>query len=179
MIRYDSIKKYPRSYYMVNIPLDSLKINLDRYAESQQKFGYKFELNPDFQRGHVWNYEQKQAYMEYLIRGGTSGRDVYFNHPRWQSDYKADMVCLDGLQRITACLEFLNNSISVFHGNFYSDFDMIPFSACMLNFHVLNLKSRKDILYWYIQFNSAGTTHSDEDLSRVIQLYREELSKEL
>lgn len=65
------------------------------------------ELNPNFQRGHVWTREQQIAYVEYRLRGGKSGVDLYFNCSFWfegkrgNTGYQA-YVCVDGLQRITA-----------------------------------------------------------------------------
>ena len=32
------------------------------------------QLNPDFQRGHVWTNEQQIAFLEYFLKGGKSDR---------------------------------------------------------------------------------------------------------
>lgn len=31
------------------------------------------QLNPDFQRGHVWTEEQQIAWLEFFLKGGKSG----------------------------------------------------------------------------------------------------------
>jgi hypothetical protein len=71
-------------------------------------------MNPDFQRGHVWTEEQQIAYVEYLLKGGMSGRTFYFNKPSWKNKDTIngydDFVCVDGLQRTTAIEKFLNNA---------------------------------------------------------------------
>lgn len=166
-MKYSDIEKFPHSSYCVNVPLRSV----DRWViENEEDLG--LEMNPDFQRGHVWNEEQQSAYVEYLLRGGLDGREVYFNHPGWQYDYKGDMVCMDGLQRITAVRRFMNDEIRAF-GALASEFDMIPAMDVSLRFHVFRLKTRKEVLKWYVQFNSAGVVHSDEELNRVTKMMEE------
>ena len=43
------------------------------------------QMCPDFQRGHVWSAEQQVAIVEFLLRGGRSGKKVYFNSPSWMA----------------------------------------------------------------------------------------------
>ena len=85
-------------------------------------------LNPPFQRGHVWTEEQQKAYIVYLLRGGPSGKDLYFNCPSWHckatTDYN-EFVCVDGLQRITAIRKFIQNKLKVF-GCYYNEFEDEP-----------------------------------------------------
>lgn len=49
-------------------------------------------LNPDFQRGHVWTESQQIAYLEYILRGGKSGRDLYFNNPSWRRRVPRELI---------------------------------------------------------------------------------------
>jgi len=42
------------------------------------------DLNPNFQRIHVWTLERKQQYIEFRLRGGGSGNILYWNYPKWQ-----------------------------------------------------------------------------------------------
>lgn len=133
-------------------------------------------LNPDFQRGHVWTKEQQIAYLEFQFRGGKSGRDLYFNCPYWPglptgTGYE-DYVCVDGLQRITAWAAFLNNEVPVF-GHFCNEFtDRFPVEITM-KVHINNLKTRKEVLQWYLGLNAGGTPHSREELTRVAKLLEE------
>lgn len=71
---------------------------------------YNLQLCPDFQRGHVWTEEQQSKYIEFILRGGKTGRDFYFNWNR-KTD---ELVCVDGLQRTTALLHFITGDIKVF-----------------------------------------------------------------
>ena len=36
--------------------------------------------------------------------------------------------------------------------------------------HINNLKTRKDVLQWYLGLNTGGTPHSREELTRVAKL---------
>ena len=92
------------SYY-VNMTMQQL---VDSIARDERDMG--LILESEFQRGHVWTKEQQIAYIEYFLKGGMSGRDLYFNHPDWyhksEGNYH-DYVCVDGLQRITAVRRFM------------------------------------------------------------------------
>lgn len=51
---------------------------------------------------------------------------------------------MDGLQRVTAALAFLNDEIPVF-GCLHSEFeDKIPFTQSSFRFHIHNLKTRTE-----------------------------------
>ena len=112
MVKYTSFRSIPRfishGSYAVDYGIDYLPKVIKDFEN-----GWGLILNPDFQRGHVWTEEQQVRYIEFLLRGGTTGRDFYFNCPSWHNSVKAgaydDFVCVDGLQRITVILRFINN----------------------------------------------------------------------
>lgn len=124
------------------------------------------QLNPDFQRGHVWSESQQIAYIEFRLRGGKTGNVVYFNHPEWMGSFIGEFVCVDGLQRITAIQRFLNNEIKAF-GTYYKDFeDALPRDIHM-TVNINNLKTKEEVLKWYIEMNEGGTPHSEEEINKV------------
>ena len=61
-------------HYAVDYPIDRLISFLEDEIRD-----YGLQLNPEFQRGHVWTRKQQIAYVEFLLRGGRTGRDLYFN----------------------------------------------------------------------------------------------------
>lgn len=131
---------------------------------------YNLQLNPDFQRGHIWTEEQQIAYVEFFLKGGKSGRDFYFN----LNDY--EYVCVDGLQRTIALTRFVNNEIKAF-GQCFSEFEFDKFlvehqpgAEFAVNIYRNNLSSKKEVLEWYVDMNSGGTPHSDEEIDRVKQM---------
>ena len=79
------------------------------------------DMDPDFQRGHVWNDRQRSKYVEYLLRGGQSSFDIYWNQPGWpELNKKADLpdvlMIVDGKQRVTSVRMFMGEYIQTgFH----------------------------------------------------------------
>lgn len=121
--------------YAVDHPLDYLDETIERY-----KTNYGFNMDADYQRGHVWTEQQQIAFVEYFFKGGKVN-PIYLNAANWMSaKFKTGpLELVDGKQRITALLKFLRNEIPVF--------------GCY----------RKD-------FKDRGTPHSLEELERVRNL---------
>ena len=153
--------------WQANMPMRYI---FDKIKEWEEDKYYQLQLNPNFQRGHVWTEEQQVAYVEFLLRGGKSSKVIYFNKPSWQSSMIIngydDFVCVDGLQRLTAIMRFLNNEIKVFD-TYYKDFeDKLPMGIDLI-FNVNNLKTEKEVLQWYVDMNAGGTPHTNEEIKRV------------
>ena len=152
--------------YQVNMPIKHFKQWIDENIDDG------LQLNPAFQRGHIWNPDQQSSYIEFLLKGGQSGRVIYFNCPSWLNrsylkkyEYN-DFVCVDGLQRTNAILAFLDNEIKAF-GLYYNQFeDKIPFDVNVL-INVNNLKTEKEVLTWYVEMNAGGTPHTKEEIEKV------------
>jgi len=125
------------------------------------------DMNPDFQRGYVWASKQKEQYVEWILRNGDSGRDVYFNHPGWFRSWDGRMVIVDGKQRIDAVVGFLNNKVKAYgyYKNQYSD--KWNTLHCAFHVHIADLESRREVLQWYLDMNTGGTYHTDEEVENV------------
>ncbi len=155
--------------YEVNVGLDYLETFLIGL------FKDGLELNPDFQRGHVWTLSQKEQYIEYFLSGGESGKVLYFNKPSWQMEKETeydDFVCVDGLQRVTAIREFLKGEVKAF-GQFVKDFGLrirLSVSIDSLRININNLQTKREVLEWYVQMNSGGTPHTTDEIKKVNQL---------
>lgn len=184
-MKFFDIDKLTRvSNYAIDVPISYMMPTLQHYIDDMD-----LDMNPDFQRGHVWTEEQQVAFVEYLLRGGMSGKDIYFNAPFWNrsvTDGKYNsFVLVDGLQRLTAALKFVNNKLRVFRdldktnhiGYLFSDFEGRPSLDFCFKFHVNDLQTRAEVLKWYLEMNSGGTPHSQEELNRVSKLYADELNK--
>lgn len=172
-MKFKDIPKFTqRPPYHVNTDLDDIETWIQ---DNINELG--LQMNPDFQRGHVWTKEQQTAYMEYLLKGGSSGKDFYFNRVGGMNDFgnlKSDFVCVDGLQRITAIFSFLHNEIPVF-GHYLRDFeDSLRFADVRFSMNVNDLKTRKDVLTWYVEMNSGGTPHTQEEINRVKKMLEDE-----
>lgn len=130
------------------------------------------DIDPDYQRGHVWSMAQKRAYMEYLLRGGEAARALTFacdahgaNRNQWR--------LLDGKQRLSSALDFMADKIGVFvdkdhpEGHVASGISGIRGHLVNFEIRVIAVDSRLDELTIYLNMNSGGTPHSQEELSRV------------
>mgnify|MGYP001590788437 CR=1 FL=1 len=170
-MNYKDIKPFtPDGGYQVDIPLAYLIDSVDRYTKE-----YDLDLDPDFQRGHVWTDNQRIRYVEYLFREGQSSRIIYFNHHSWQGSYNKShrLTIVDGLQRLTACLMILNDEIPIF-GTLKSEFTGKMSIMIGLKFAINNLKTRAEVLQWYLDLNSGGTVHADSEIKRVKALLETE-----
>lgn len=171
-MRFSNIPQFTKSAeYTVNIRFSQLLRHVESMIEDDC-----LELNPDFQRGHIWSEEQQSEFVWYFLRGGISGRDIYFNCPNWGNgqptgEYK-DFVCVDGLQRLTALTKFLNGEIAA-NGLFLKDFEG-PLSLFnnTLKFHINDLETREEVITWYLEMNTGGKPHSLEELERVRNLIK-------
>lgn len=166
-----SIKDIPKltGWGNYNITLEWNYLGL--WINTQLESGLQF--TPDFQRNRVWSKEQKVKYIEFCLRGGKSGRDILFNCPNYVGSSDTlynEFVLVDGLQRLSAVLDFLNNNLAVFNGNYIGDFTdlrRVILRGQRFNVYINDLQSKREVLEWYIELNSGGTPHSKKDIDRV------------
>jgi hypothetical protein len=163
-MKFSDIKKFTQDgYYHTDIVFTDVKHSIERYIKE-----YGLILNPDFQRGHVWTKNQQIAFVEYILKGGITS-DIRLNHPGWMNSFKGKFVCVDGLQRLSAIVAFLNNEIPAFD-ILYKDFE--GNTAVSISIRINNLKTRKEVLQWYIDLNTGGTIHTKEEIEKVKNLLK-------
>lgn len=145
------------------------------------------DLDPDFQRGHAWDDAMRSRYIEHLLRGGRSGRDIYWNCPNHSgtrtaasTDLPSTMTIVDGKQRLTAVMLFAADRVTVFGGHALSDFDqeariraISATGTLRLQMHVHSLTRRTELLRWYLDLNEGHVAHSAEELTRVRELLKQ------
>jgi hypothetical protein len=170
---YDIPQYTKSSRYECDVAWQYLENQLNTFQES---YDGGLELCPDFQRGHVWTDNQQIAYIEFNLRGGTSGRDIYFNATDFDG-FTSSIQLVDGLQRLTAVRKFLANEIPAFgqlRNEYKGRLDPVRFR---FRVHVNDLPTRADVLKWYLEMNSGGTPHSEDELNRVSMLWMNEVRK--
>lgn len=140
--------------------------------------GIGIDLNPIYQRGYIWQQDQKIAYLEYILRGGFSGRDIFWNSANWQgSGEVGKLELLDGQQRVKTVLEFLDNKVPIFGGNYYKEIEgSLRQTEGRFKFHINNLVTKIEVVDWYIGLNTGGSVHTEEDM-RVAFDYRKSLEE--
>ena len=136
---------------------------------NEQVDKYNLQLKPEFQRGHIWTLDQQEKYIEFILRGGKTGRDFYFNLDRKTNEY----VCVDGLQRTTAFVRFIDGEIKVFD-QYFDDFcftkretDGNPLPEFRVNVYMNYLENKREVLQWYVDMNAGGTPHTNDEIEKV------------
>ena len=161
----------PWGGYSVDVSWGYLSEEIKLYGD-----GTRVELCPDFQRGHVWTYAQQVAYVEFILKGGRSGKDILWNCPGWMDTFRGPMQVVDGLQRLEAVRRFMADEIPAFGYKRREYSDRLPLNA-RFTFHVNNLEKRSDVLRRYLDVNSGGTIHSQSELQRVRALLEAEIGQ--
>jgi hypothetical protein len=168
------IPKFPRAYYEITVEWNHLERQLESFDErgKNNEFG-GMDMNPDYQRGHVWTRAQQIAYVEYQLMGGEVGRNIVWNSPDWDNGYKRPTELVDGKQRITAVLAFMRNEVPAF-GHLRREYtDSIRLTSTHFQFRICKLESREEILQLYLNINAGGTPHTAAEIARVRALLAE------
>lgn len=170
-MKFRDIKQFPRSTYSVDVDWSHLKNYLQDLKENEG-----VNLNPIYQRGYVWTERQKTEYLEHILRGGFSGRDIFWNSANWQSAGETGVLELvDGQQRVKTVLQFLDNKVPIFDGYYFQDFtDRMRTINARFRSHINNLPTQLEVVEWYLGMNKGGSIHTEEDLKPAYD-YRNEL----
>jgi hypothetical protein len=173
--RYQDIPQFVQcGSYEVDVSPDRMLVNIEDFKKD-----YDLQMDPDFQRAHVWSEAQQRAFIEFFFRGGRTARVVYFNKPSWhrlQSTGYDDFVIIDGKQRVEAWRKFYANEIKVF-GSYAREYKDSPHLLQTMKMNINDLQTRAEVLQWYIDFNSGGVVHTDEEIERVKELLKKEKRK--
>lgn len=166
---FKDIPQFPRAHYTIDVSWDYLQSTIDHYVEQG------LDMDPDYQRGHVWSTAQKVAYIEYVLKGGEIAKTIIINAPRWDARGYEGATLVDGKQRVAAILDFMANRVPVFGGHRYSDFTgrLRMFNA-RVTWSVVTLATRADLLQLYLNINAGGTPHTPEEIERVRALLAQE-----
>lgn len=175
-MKFKELKKIRPCKNAVDFNLGSVISQLERYEND-----YGLDYDPDFQREHVWFFEHQVAYVEHILRGGTT-YPIIFNSPLWGDESQGNrdlpntLVVVDGKQRLTAILKFLNNELPVFDGNYLRDFDdaSLMLKRIGVQFSFNGIQTRLELLDWYLELNSTRVAHTDAELNRVQELRMQE-----
>ena len=170
MPKFQDIPQYTHwGHYSCSVSWQYLFSTLDDYNE----FG--LDMNPDFQRGHVWTRKQSIAYVEFGLKGGRGGRDILFNCPGWHlGKRKGEFVLVDGKQRLNAVIMFLKDELPAF-GCLRKEYtDKMNSLEQRFLFHINDMETRREMLQWYLDLNTGGVVHTSEEIEKVKFLLEKE-----
>lgn len=137
------------------------------------------DIDPEFQRDHVWTEQQQINFVEFFLQGGKTGRVIYLNYPSFMKNEKKsgynDFVLVDGKQRLQAIRRFYNNEIMAFGRTCKELFPNDRFMlAQSMKININTLQTYAEVLKWYLDMNSGGTIHTPEELNKVRNLLAKE-----
>lgn len=167
------IQPIPQAKYTVDCMFADLEWQLSRYADDWGGLN----LDPDYQRGHVWSSAQQREFIEGILRDtvGESQLIIQFNVPHWtidtvETDLPREMQIVDGLQRLTAVRKFIAGEIEPFgltHKDLAGSSYSLRLSRYRFRFAIHDFSRRADLLTFYLNINAGGTPHSAEEINRV------------
>lgn len=131
----------------------------------------KTNMNPEYQRGLVWNIDDKRKLIDALVQGRSIGAITFA-----KNDFKDEFLyeILDGKQRLSAIAEFVADGF---------DYQDVRFSelcsASQLEFFNLSLgvidvsfDNDREKIEYFIELNSAGVKVSDDFLDALRKLVK-------
>jgi len=162
---------FPHAAYEVHVPWNHLEDTLAHHVKD-----YGLNLDPDYQRAHVWTKKQQTAYIEYMLLGGELSRTLVFTADHWMSSGDLKRYELtDGKQRLEAVRAFLRSEVYAFRYTFKQYKGTLRFTHHNFGWRVVEVENRADVLKLYLSMNAGGTPHSPKELARVQQLLAAEL----
>jgi len=169
MALFRDIPLLPRAHYEVDVDWHYL----EKFIANAIEFD-GLNLDPDFQRAHVWTKQQQQDYVEYVMQGGEVGKNLTFNAKGWGSNLElGSYEIVDGKQRLEAVRAWLRDEFKA-HGYFRSEFTDRMRLHMGFRWRVCSLNTREEILQLYLNINAGGTPHTQDELDRVrVMLERE------
>ena len=158
------------------VKMESVDFGLRRIPEGLLEY-YNVDMNPDYQRSHVWSREQRQEYIGFILQGGTTPPIVI------NKTNEVDCAVVDGKQRLTSICKWLDGEFpALTHDR--REVHVEQFREDKTSWIGLNTSitievgfvdlTRAEVLDYYLRLNSGGTVHDEEEIERVRELLEEE-----
>jgi hypothetical protein len=163
------------------IPIPSSQVDEDIRHFFKGERRRELNMDPDYQRGHVWSPDQQVAFVGYFLSGGPVPNiwiqryDSVRTGGRLYVD-KA-MEVLDGKQRLTALQAWMDGKIPARLVNgeviWAADLSAVDWRFCRgIKINYVDL-TRAEQLALYVNLNAGGTPHSPDEIARVEAMIQE------
>lgn len=135
-----------------------------------------------YQRGLVWTLEQKQNLIESIYNGVNCGsilvrkRSYNWNYKQTKSEDTSFLDVVDGKQRLTTMLDFINNKFPDANGVYYRDFSENA-QRRLTDHQLFNYAefgedaTDEDVIRQFLKVNFTGVPQSKEHIDYVKSLY--------
>ena len=141
------------------------------------KDGY-LDLNPDYQRGSVWNLEQKIELIDSIFKDIEIGKFAIIEYELRPKKGSFVYEMLDGKQRFLACYDFYtdkfkyeNMLLSEMH-----EYDQFHFRHYIIEVIYTRDITRKQKLEYFLRLNTKGVEQDKNHIEMVKELLEKENS---
>jgi len=128
---------------------------------------YSLDFNPPFQREKVWNIGQKTRFIESILKGVIMP-SIIINVP---IDTRTGTV-IDGKQRLTTIIDFVNDRIDVFSGYKCSEIDNLPKQTVFIQF--TRFETMNECTELYLALIYGQTAHTQDEIEKAENYYRKQ-----
>lgn len=145
----------------------------------------RLDIDPDYQRAHVWTLEQSAAFVGHKLEGGECPT---LTIQRWPVSVSVVDELVDGKQRLLAILGFIEGRVPALltdgHSYFIGEWpreDQQYFSRSfelMLRAKYVSCRDRAEVLRLYLKLNRGGSVHTDAEIERVRALLAMEAERD-
>jgi hypothetical protein len=151
--------------------IQSYRTTLNGLVLNYYHFG--IDMDPDYQRGYVWDLEDKRKLIDSIFKEMKIGLFVLNKLPFREKGPMSEII--DGKQRLTAIIEFIEDRFD-FQGYKWSELyhvDRDRFMNLPIELAEFEESSKENILKTFLNVNQAGKPVSEEHLSKVKQMLEE------
>ena len=138
-----------------------------------------YEMDADYQRGHVWTSKDKIALIDSIFQGIPIGKIVLIELPYKENSPAFEV--LDGKQRITAIIKFYEGRFK-YKGRYYRELSILDRSY-FTNFnisigYITGKFSQEDRYKYFLRLNTFGKPQDQNHINKVIKLLEKEVKKD-
>lgn len=148
--------------------IDLKRIHDFFYPEEDKTFD--LDLDPPYQRGHVWTEEQASRYVGFLIQAGKGSPLVPLIFIQRDESFTRNDEVIDGKQRLTAMSRWVHDEIpATVEGCNYWYRDTTRLERLRLpSFKVAYIDlTERQRLRFYLLLNAGGTIHTETEIGKV------------
>lgn len=171
----ETLTKENKWYHLLEITQNMAMRLIDVYRYWLDK---EIDLNPFYQRDLVWSKKQKLAYIMAIFEKGIETKPTFIvnvvKEPR--------LEVLDGKQRITTLLDFIEDKIKLENGKVFSElneedkktilFHQVRYTRIIKQGYNNDLTDKEKVEL-FLEINELGTKMSDKHIEKIKEEYLE------
>lgn len=133
-------------------------------------------MNPEYQRGYVWELEDKQLLIDSIFNNIDIGKFafIHLDDKKWAETGNGYEI-LDGKQRLSTIIDFYENRFP-YNGVYYNDLSAKDKNV-FLNHHIVQGEvrgaDRKAVLKYFLMLNRTGKSMDQSQLDKVEKMLEE------